>query len=126
MLPTRLGGWIGLHATYVGPQAAVVVEQLRPNQLAELIVRLRGLTPRERDIVGCVARGLSTKAIGTALFISDYTVQDHLKAIFAKFGVASRAELVAAVFFDHYRPRHDRRDDPSPYGWFLDRPAAAT
>lgn len=71
-----------------------------------------------------VARGRSTKAIARDLFISEWTVQDHLKAIFAKFGVRSRQELVAAIFFDHYGPRHAAEDTPSPYGWYLDDPSS--
>lgn len=36
-----------------------------------------------------------------------------------KFGVRSRQELVASVFFDHCGPRHEAGDTPSPYGWYL-------
>ena len=117
---TTDGRWIAFHATSLGDRDVVIVEQVRAQRLAELIVRARGLSPREREVVELVARGSSTKEIAAALFISEWTVQDHFKSIFDKFGVRSRQELVAAVFFDHYGPRHEAGDTPSPYGWYLE------
>lgn len=119
-LPTVDGRWLAFHVSTLGDREVVIVEQVRSHRLAELIVRVRGLSPREREVVEAVARGLSTKEIAAALHISEWTVQDHLKSVFAKFGVRSRQELVAAVFFDHYGPRHAAEDTPSPYGWYLD------
>jgi DNA-binding CsgD family transcriptional regulator len=52
-----------------------------------------------------VARGLSTEAIAARLYLSSWTVQDHLKAIFEKVGVATRGELVARVFFQQRAPQ---------------------
>jgi len=63
----------------------------------------------------CIA-GRSTKEMAEALHLSGYTVQDHLKSIFAKTGVRSRGELVGQVFLEHYVPRwHDI--DSAPAGW---------
>lgn len=120
-LATRHGLWLAFHATRMGGRDVVIVEQVRATRLAELIVRTRGLTSREREVVEWVARGASTREISKALSISEWTVQDHLKAIFAKFGVRTRQELVAALFFEHYGPRHAANDTPSPYGWYLER-----
>lgn len=53
------------------------------------------LTPTERDIVTLAARGLSNPAIGAELFITAGTVRTHLRSIFGKLAVTSRAELAA-------------------------------
>jgi DNA-binding CsgD family transcriptional regulator len=52
------------------------------------------LTPRELEIVGLVASGDSNKAAASLLGISKWTVAAHVRRLFAKLGVASRAELV--------------------------------
>jgi hypothetical protein len=46
-------------------------------------------------------------------------VQDHLKSILAKAGVANRRELVAALHGRHYAPAARTGALPSPYGWYL-------
>jgi DNA-binding CsgD family transcriptional regulator len=63
-----------------------------------------GLTPREREVTRLVAGGLPTAAIAARLYLSVWTVQDHLKAIFEKTGVATRGELVARLFFQSRVP----------------------
>ena len=59
------------------------------------------LTPREREILGCLARGLSNKAISRELGISADTVKLHVHNVLAKLNLSSRVE--AAVF----AVRHD-------------------
>jgi DNA-binding CsgD family transcriptional regulator len=56
------------------------------------------LSPREREIVRLVAKGLPNKAIADVLDISLWTVATHLRRIFAKLGVGTRAEMVARIF----------------------------
>ncbi len=53
------------------------------------------LTPREREVLDLLAQGLTNKEIAEALVISDNTVKRHLKAIFAKLDVSTRAAAVA-------------------------------
>ena len=62
-----------------------------------LTLLARGLTLREQEVVHLVLKGASTRAISAALFLSPHTVQDHLKAIFAKLGVNSRRDLIAQL-----------------------------
>lgn len=52
------------------------------------------LTPREIEVVGMVAKGLSNKEIGAKLFIAEGTVKIHLHNIYEKLGINRRAELV--------------------------------
>ncbi len=52
------------------------------------------LTPREREVLQLAARGLTNRAIGRALGISDRTVQGHLANIYEKLHVNSRTEAV--------------------------------
>jgi DNA-binding NarL/FixJ family response regulator len=65
-------------------------EQARPGESGTL-------TRREREVVGLLIEGLDNRAIAGALFISQATVKFHLHNIKSKFGVHSRAALVAAV-----------------------------
>ena len=53
------------------------------------------LTPTEQQVVALAARGLSKQAIGAQLLIGTGTVRTHLRSIFGKLGVTSRAELAA-------------------------------
>ncbi len=56
-----------------------------------------GISPREREIAALVAQGLPTKAIAAALAISRWTVCTHLRRIYARVGVGSRAAMVARL-----------------------------
>lgn len=59
---------------------------------------LSGLTDREREILGLVARGLSNDEIGAELFISPATVKTHLARVMAKTGAHDRAGLVVFAY----------------------------
>jgi DNA-binding NarL/FixJ family response regulator len=52
------------------------------------------LTPRERDVLALLARGLSNKAIGSRLALTENTVKFHVAAIFSKLDATSRTEAV--------------------------------
>jgi DNA-binding NarL/FixJ family response regulator len=55
------------------------------------------LSPRERQIAGAVAEGMSNRDIASALGITEQTVKNHLTAIFTKMKVTSRLQLALAV-----------------------------
>lgn len=119
---TRLhdGRWVTIRASAVGEQVVVVIEPSGPLEVASLILRAYGLTRREGELVRWILHGFDTHQIAETLAISPYTVQDHLKAIFDKVGVASRKELVARLFFTHYLPRIQSGTATGPDGWFVD------
>jgi DNA-binding CsgD family transcriptional regulator len=65
------------------------------------------LSPRELQIARLVASGATNRAIADALEISLWTVSTHLRRVFAKTGVASRAEMVAELFGGLHVPLED-------------------
>ena len=56
------------------------------------------LTPRETQIARLVADGFVNKEIATKLEISEWTVSTHMRRIFAKLGVETRAAMVLRCF----------------------------
>lgn len=101
-------GWMTLHASLPGADAggrvAIVIERASGRQSATVRLEAHGATPREREVATLLAQGLSNPEIAEALVLSPHTVQDHVKSLFEKVGVASRQELVARVFLDEYLP----------------------
>lgn len=112
-LRSSSGEWLVLHAAPFhgrdGDSGTVVVtiENATPPEVMPLIMAAYGLTDRESAIVLAVLRGSSTQEIAQRMYLSPYTVQDHLKSVFEKLGVSSRREVVAKVFYDHYLDSRD-------------------
>jgi DNA-binding CsgD family transcriptional regulator len=63
------------------------------------------LSPREQEIARMVAEGYPNKTIAAVLDISSWTVGTYLRRIFAKFGVGSRAAMVARMLDKGLRQR---------------------
>jgi DNA-binding CsgD family transcriptional regulator len=68
-------------------------------ELAKIAVRARvdGLTATERRIAALVAQGHTNREIASAMFVTENTVQTHVRHIFQKLGVRSRTELAARL-----------------------------
>ena len=59
------------------------------------------LTPRQKEILECLTRGLTNQDIATALGIREDRVKDHINAIFSRLRAANRTEAVAIALRKH-------------------------
>jgi len=96
-----LGIWLGLAITRKKTQVRVVIEaqqpvapgngsfQADPRRISEL-----GITPRELEILGLIAAGLSNREIAGRLFVSENTVKTHSSRLFDKLGARRRTQAV--------------------------------
>lgn len=95
------GFWVTLRAARLDgeqPRRIVVtIEETSARDRVDLFTRAFGLTPRESELVGHLARGRDTRDLAERMFLSEHTVQDHLKAIFAKTSDHSRRSLLSRV-----------------------------
>jgi DNA-binding CsgD family transcriptional regulator len=106
LVRARSGRWLVLHGSWTEPgtarggEAMIVIEAAGPREVAWLKTSAYGLTGREREVVDLVVRGASTREISQTLYISEYTVQDHLSNIFEKVGARGRRALVRRLYLE--------------------------
>jgi DNA-binding CsgD family transcriptional regulator len=92
-----VGIWLGLSMTRRKPPIVVneapvaaagpfVVDEARRSELA--------ITPRELEILGLIATGLSNREIAETLFVSENTVKTHSSRLFDKLGARRRTQAV--------------------------------
>jgi DNA-binding CsgD family transcriptional regulator len=96
------------------PPDGVAVVFEHANVRCVLVVQTPGtrqsLSPRESQIARLIADGATNRLIASILDISLWTVSTHIRRIFAKLGVNSRAEMVAQLFgASHHLSRTDPR-----------------
>ena len=99
------GRWVTLRAdrmtrtddTDEEGDVVVTIEVSTPHERQEVFALAHGLTPREREVLGEVARGLDSRAIAERLFLSEHTVHDHVKAVLAKTCTSTRQALLARI-----------------------------
>lgn len=61
-------------------------------------VELDQLTPREREVLGLLAQGMSNRAIADELFLGEATVKTHVARVLTKLGLSTRAEAIVAAY----------------------------
>lgn len=96
----HLGGgcWVTLRAERLTDNGiAVTIETSTPAERREVFALAHGLSPREREVLGHLSTGAHSRSVARALVLSEHTVNDHVRAILAKTGSASRQVLLARV-----------------------------
>ena len=98
-----VGVWLGLTITRkeVVKEEVIVVKEVPAAPAARFTVdedrrRALGVTPRELEILGLLAQGLSAKEMAAALFVSENTVKTHTARLFDKLRVNRRIRAVEA------------------------------
>jgi DNA-binding CsgD family transcriptional regulator len=95
------GRWLLLHGARMHgaetdpAQVTVTLVPALHSDLISLLLRLHGLSAREREVAELLMLGYARDAIAAQLYISRHTLHDHVKSIFAKLGARSRSELMA-------------------------------
>ena len=97
----RQGIWLSLRAARMAgsegavADIAVTIETASPAQRMDLFSRAHGLSPREAELMAALSRGTDTRQLASELHVSENTIQDHLKSVFAKTGTRTRRALIA-------------------------------
>ena len=86
-----------------GPAETRMATGAPGSSVPESMVRVLGITPREREIIEKLMEGRTDREIGELLFISPRTVDTHLRSVFRKCAVTSRLQLSHCVA--EYRER---------------------
>ena len=92
-----VGIWLGGTMTKKKPEVivrAVEVPVGGPFVLDEARLSELQITPRELEILGLVAEGLSNREIAARVFVSENTVKTHVSRVFDKLGARRRTEAV--------------------------------
>ena len=97
LLFAGLGIWLGLKLTK--PKEKLIVKEVpvtvtEPFTVNEARLHELGITRRELEILGLIARGLSNREIAEALFVSENTVKTHSSRLFEKLNAKRRTQAV--------------------------------
>lgn len=98
----HLGGnrWVTVRASRLGEDIAVSIQPSTPSERMDLFARACGLSARESQILALLGVGLDSREIAGQLFLSEHTVNDHVKGALAKTGARTRQVLLARVIGD--------------------------
>jgi len=93
----HLGGsrWVTVKGSRLGDDIAVSIEPSTPAERTDLFARSFGLSARESEVLSLLGVGLDSKEIAAQLFLSDHTINDHVKAVLAKTGARIRQVLIS-------------------------------
>jgi DNA-binding CsgD family transcriptional regulator len=91
----------------VVPSIAVTIEEASAADRLDLFGRAFGLTPRERELLSLLATGSDTRSLARQMKLSEHTVTDHLKSIFAKTGARDRVTVLSRALGTRRMPASD-------------------
>lgn len=95
---SRGGRWLTAHLErLVDGSVSIILEPTRAQEMVDLVSDAFSLTSRERQVAALATDGLTNREIAETLFVSTFTVQDHLRAVYAKTGTRNRSELSAIL-----------------------------
>lgn len=105
------GGRVRIEASSAGPDGsvAIVLAPERPPAPPSIPVSWP-LTERERHVVDLLLEGLSNRQISDRLFVSEHTVEWHLRHAYEKVGVRSRNQLLSRLFHEVFLPGYAASD----------------
>jgi two-component system response regulator DevR len=83
-----------------------VLARVRSPRAGTAASPLGSLTPRETEILGLIAEGMSNREIATTLFLAEKTVKNNVSGILSKLGMQRRTQ--AAVLGAEWLPKRDR------------------
>ncbi|MFJ2236550.1 LuxR C-terminal-related transcriptional regulator [Streptomyces sp. NPDC087859] len=89
------GLWLTLRAARMEGAVAVTIEESAPAERLSVFCRAHALSARETELVGLLAKGGDSRTVAATMHVSEHTVQDHLKSVFAKTGTHNRRALLA-------------------------------
>ena len=83
------------HATALGMRPFAARAQALVDRLGQ--VPAGPLTPREREVAGLVAQGLTNRQIAARLYLSERTAQNHVQHILTKLDLSNRSEIAVGI-----------------------------
>lgn len=100
---------VGQGRPYIDPSIMEIVIQWQKRTVDPLT----SLTPREREVLGSLSRGLSNRQIGKDLYISEYTVKKHVSSILAKLGLEDRTQAALYAVANEVGNGKQRHQSPA-------------
>ena len=98
------GFWLALRAARLSPDQSpasgaativVTIEEASASERVGLFGRAFGLSAREYELLGLLATGSDTRSMAREMSLSEHTIQDHIKSIFAKTGAHDRVTVLS-------------------------------
>ncbi|WP_338060177.1 helix-turn-helix transcriptional regulator [Streptomyces fulvoviolaceus] len=71
------------------------MEETAPAERPAVFTRACALSRRESELLGLLAKGADSHTAARSMYVTEHTVQDHLRSVFAKTGTHNRRDLLS-------------------------------